>query len=491
MSRIFFSCISIKTSVLFLWIISISIIKLSFAEATRNAPQGGINNIAKQLKNLGILENNRNQPKIPLSFQDGKDSSIAEASKWNFQRLIHSFNRQISNASLPFSLTALHQCHHNHNQYKASSTVYQRLNPLWKQKPLLAPAAAAAAGLSFSIISILRATPAHAYSENKHSKKMKPQEVITRTLTFWKRAAPIILHYKFTQTWLNLHHSNSNRCITNNNNDENAYATKFNWPSFPSLFQYYDQQKRDKIYEELHERYAPEALDIVLQMRGLFIKIGQVLSSRPDFIPEAYVNIMQTVQDDVPAWDASEIFDIIDKSWRRNFNLGVYDLLQEFDPEVLGSASIGQVHLGKLRKDVRKRMNLGKERELVAIKVMHLDAEDRFRNDFKIFKWLCRLALPGWTPILRELESQMMTEFDYIHEADNLEIVRKNMMASPYRNKVVVPQPLLEYCTPNVLIMEYLDGVKLESAILSDLTSALRGDEGLAKSIMEEKRRGM
>jgi aarF domain-containing kinase len=369
--------------------------------------------------------------------------------------------------------------------------VYQRLNPLWKQKPLLAPAAAAAAGLSFSIISILRATPAHAYSENKHSKKMKPQEVITRTLTFWKRAAPIILHYKFTQTWLNLHHSNSNRCITNNNNDENAYATKFNWPSFPSLFQYYDQQKRDKIYEELHERYAPEALDIVLQMRGLFIKIGQVLSSRPDFIPEAYVNIMQTVQDDVPAWDASEIFDVIDKSWRRNFNLGVYDLLQEFDPEVLGSASIGQVHLGKLRKDVRKRMNLGKERELVAIKVMHLDAEDRFRNDFKIFKWLCRLALPGWTPILRELESQMMTEFDYIHEADNLEIVRKNMMASPYRNKVVVPQPLLEYCTPNVLIMEYLDGVKLESAILSDLTSALRGDEGLAKIIMEEKRRGM
>jgi predicted unusual protein kinase regulating ubiquinone biosynthesis (AarF/ABC1/UbiB family) len=85
----------------------------------------------------------------------------------------------------------------------------------------------------------------------------------------------------------------------------------------------------------------------------------------------------------------------------------------------------------------------------------------------------------------------MMTEFDYIHEADNLEIVRKNMMASPYRNKVVVPQPLLEYCTPNVLIMEYLDGVKLESAILSDLTSALRGDEGLAKIIMEEKRRGM
>jgi len=417
-----------------------------------------------------------------------------EASKWNLNTFMHDL-RQKSNSLLPLSLTAtaLQLCHHNH---AGISSICQRLqnncHHLLINKPLFVlPSAAAALSLG---ISILRPTPAHAYSKHKHSKKMKPQEVIIRTFTFWKRAAPIILHYKFTQTWLYLH-SNPHHPIRENDNEDNVnngnIHSKRKQRSLPWKFQYYNQQKRDDIYKTLHDQYAPEALDIILQMRGLFIKIGQVLSSRPDFIPEAYVNIMQTVQDDVPPWDANEIFDIIDKSWRMEFNLGVHDLLESFDTKVLGSASIGQVHLGKLRKDVRERMNLGKERELVAIKVMHLDAEDRFRNDFKIFKWLCRVALPGWTPILRELESQMMTEFDYIHEAENLEVVRKNMMASPYRNQVVVPQPLLEYCTTNVLMMEYLDGVKMESAVLNDLTNALRGDNGLAKKIMEEKRRGM
>ena len=84
----------------------------------------------------------------------------------------------------------------------------------------------------------------------------------------------------------------------------------------------------------------------------------------------------------------------------------------------------------------------------------------------------------------------MMTEFDYNREAMNLKTVRRNMMESPYRNKVVVPQPIAKYSTQNVLIMEYLDGTKFEKAIENDLIEALGGDTKLAKSYVREKRTG-
>ena len=96
--------------------------------------------------------------------------------------------------------------------------------------------------------------------------------------------------------------------------------------------------------------------------------------------------------------------------------------------------------------------------------------------------------MPGWDHILRELERQMMTEFNYLHEASSLQIVRDNMRQSPYKNRVVVPRPF--YCTPNVLIMEFLDGVKLETAVLNEMTQVLKGDAILAKSLIDKKRAG-
>ena len=98
--------------------------------------------------------------------------------------------------------------------------------------------------------------------------------------------------------------------------------------------------------------------------------------------------------------------------------------------------------------------------------------------------------MPGWTPLLLELERQMMTEFDYHNEARNLKTVGENMMDSPYRHKVQVPKPIVKFSSRNVLIMEYLDGIKLEQAVENDLVSALKGDRALAKSLIKAKRTG-
>eukprot|EP00985_Skeletonema_marinoi_P020325 scaffold12044_cov103-Skeletonema_marinoi.AAC.4 len=162
--------------------------------------------------------------------------------------------------------------------------------------------------------------------------------------------------------------------------------------------------------------------------------------------------------------------------------LTIEDVFESFD-EVLGSASIGQVHKAKLTPEFGG--------ETVAVKVMHPNAETRFRNDFKIFRTLCKVALPGWDPILRELEMQMMTEFDYTNEGQNLLQVGKNMAKSPYANKVKVPYPMLDLCSKNLLVMEYLEGKKLATSIEEKLSSILGGDKLMARKVLKAKQQAL
>ena len=146
------------------------------------------------------------------------------------------------------------------------------------------------------------------------------------------------------------------------------------------------------------------------------------------------------------------------------------------------SASIGQVHKAKLTPKYGG--------DTVAVKVMHPNAEKMFRNDFKVFRTLCKVALPGWDPILRELEMQMMTEFDYMNEAHNLQLVRANMAKSPYANRVVVPAPLIHLCSKNLLMMDYLNGKKLAECI-EDRLAGIVGDIPTARKVLKAKQQAL
>ena len=278
-----------------------------------------------------------------------------------------------------------------------------------------------------------------------------PLEPTIRAFKFWKRVAPIVVHYKFTEFWL----------------------------KFAKID---DKRKRHKTWETLHTMHAPTGLKCILELRGLFVKIGQVMSSRADFIPRQYVDVFSSLQDSVPPWENDRVLQIVQQSLTDSQGLSVEDVFQSFD-EVLGSASIGQVHKAKLTPEFGG--------DTVAVKVMHPNAEARFRNDFKIFRALCKVALPGWDPILRELEMQMMTEFDYTNEGNNLLKVGKNMAKSPYANKVKVPHPMLHLCSKNLLVMEYLEGKKLASSIEEELASILGGDCLKARKVLKAKQQAL
>jgi hypothetical protein len=197
---------------------------------------------------------------------------------------------------------------------------------------------------------------AHRRTRFEREQAINPLEPTLRALKFWRHVAPIVVHYKFTELWFHFAH------IGNNN-------------------------KRAEIWDDLHCKYAPTGLKCILELRGLFVKIGQVLSSRADFVPRQYVDVFSELQDSVPPWEKERVVSIVRDSLMSCQGLKIDDVFESFD-EVLGSASIGQVHKAKLTPKFGG--------EIVAVKVMHPNAETRFRNDFKLFRALCKLVLPGW-----------------------------------------------------------------------------------------------
>jgi len=277
-----------------------------------------------------------------------------------------------------------------------------------------------------------------------------------RTAKFWAGAGQCVAHYKFTHFWLRM---------------TNA-----------------DRRRRDDTWERLHDEYSPRVFNLFLSLRGLYVKIGQVLSSRADFIPRQYVDLFSTLQDDVPARPTKEIMKIIEKSFLKHHNLTLGSVFSEIDERALGVASIGQVHAATLNPSFQTTGDYNGGRSVV-VKVKDPHAKQQFIDDFKVFRWLCKIALPGWKSVLVELERQVMTEFDYRHEALSLNLARANLIKSKFAKRVEIPEPIGELCSKDILVMEKLDGIKLAEAIELELASVLAGNRTKAREYLKMKQR--
>lgn len=89
------------------------------------------------------------------------------------------------------------------------------------------------------------------------------------------------------------------------------------------------------------------------------------------------------------------------------------------------------------------------------------------------------------------IQMQMMTEFDYSNEANNLICVNNNMARSPYANRVIIPKPKLNLCSKRLLVMEFLSGKKLASHIEDQLASILDGDVTMARKVLKAKQQAI
>ena len=295
------------------------------------------------------------------------------------------------------------------------------------------------------------------------SQKALRSEAFRRAARFWVKIGPVVAHYKFTRWWLRKSKA--------------------------------ELEHRDLVYSRLHETYAPITMQVALDLKGLYVKLAQVVSSRPDFVPLQYIQLFVAAQDSLPQWPIDEVKELVEVSLRKcDSELTFETVFEDMDAIALGSASIGQCHKarikGKHARELLEKTTINDENELpcldVAVKVMHPGAEERFKHDFSVFRWLCKVALTGWEPMLDELYRQIMLEFDYEREADCLNRVRTNMIKSPFSKSVKVPKPLPKLCSKELLVMELLEGPKLSDSLENELKEIL-GEER-SQQLMDRKR---
>lgn len=196
-----------------------------------------------------------------------------------------------------------------------------------------------------------------------------------------------------------------------------------------------------------------ELVEDLKNMGPTYIKLGQLLSTRPDLLPDAYLQALASLQDDVDPIPYEEVHAIVEEE----IGIRISKAFESFDEEPLASASIGQVHRAVLRS--------GKE---VAVKIQRPGIRKKFFEDLDTLKDMTDLAVKhsavarkyAFDDVLAELRHILLQELDYKREAQNLITLNKNLIEFQH---LIVPQPFLEYCSPKVLTMEYIDGKKITS----------------------------
>jgi len=182
-----------------------------------------------------------------------------------------------------------------------------------------------------------------------------------------------------------------------------------------------------------------------------FVKVGQALSTRPDFVPAAYIAALERMQDAVAIVDAPAMRAIIENE----LGVRINKLFATFDDTPIGSASLSQVYAATLR-DGRP----------VAVKVQRPDVATTIREDLDMLARLAGTAgmvsdTPrryGFSEWVGEFRKTLSGELDYRREGENLETFARHLDAYP---TLFVPQPVWDYSSAHVLTMEMVSGVKV------------------------------
>jgi ubiquinone biosynthesis protein len=190
----------------------------------------------------------------------------------------------------------------------------------------------------------------------------------------------------------------------------------------------------------------------LVELGPAYIKLGQVLSTRPDLLPKPYIDELEHLQDDVPPMSFEQVEQTIEDQLRARIS----KLFASFEPEPLGSASLGQVHAAELR-DGRS----------VVVKVQRPNLREQLAEDIEFFRELAtfltehtsagsRVDLIG---VVQQVERALVDELDYRTEARNAAAFRKALAIFPH---ILIPRVIDAYTTHKVLTTERIRGVKID-----------------------------
>jgi len=195
-----------------------------------------------------------------------------------------------------------------------------------------------------------------------------------------------------------------------------------------------------------------ERVRLVLEELGpIFVKFGQILSTRRDLLPEDYADELAKLHDNVPPFPGEQARQIIEDAFSKKID----EIFLEFDEIPLASASIAQVHSATL-KDGRKMI----------VKVVRPNIEKIIKRDLGLMHLLAAKAEAYWddarnlkpSHVVAEFEKTLLNELDLMREAANASQLRRNFIGSDI---LYVPEVEWDLTTSNVMVMERISGISV------------------------------
>jgi ubiquinone biosynthesis protein len=202
--------------------------------------------------------------------------------------------------------------------------------------------------------------------------------------------------------------------------------------------------RRDCIHPRAYR--IREALE---ELGPIFVKFGQILSTRRDLLPEDIADELAKLQDRVKPFPANLALKILAQTYRRPLT----EVFAEFNPEPIAAASVAQVH--------NARLHDGRE---VVVKILRPGIAPVIRKDLDVMYLLAGLAQRYWREgrrlhpreVVGEFEKNLYDELDLLREAGNSSMLRRNFEDS---DMLYVPEVMWSYSHPNVLVMERIGGL--------------------------------
>lgn len=211
---------------------------------------------------------------------------------------------------------------------------------------------------------------------------------------------------------------------------------------------------------QLDSHSRQERLRMALEELGpTFIKLGQLLSTRPDFIPPEYLSELAKLQDSVPPFSYEELQEIFQQECGQDPTY----IFEFFDEQPLAAASIGQVHTARLSQD-QLREGRGASRDVV-VKVQRPGIENTIAVDLEILAHIARLMeehleeVQGHRPsaIVREFARSLSREIDFGIELANIQRFTRQFKGNPI---IHVPNVYPALSTERILVLERIEGIK-------------------------------
>lgn len=206
--------------------------------------------------------------------------------------------------------------------------------------------------------------------------------------------------------------------------------------------------------KRLDERNADRLLRGMLELRGVYIKLGQILSIMGGFLPRVYTKKLEQLQDAVPP----QPYEAIERAFFESLGKLPSELFERFDKTPLAAASLGQVHVAWL-KPARE----GDEATKVAVKVLYPGIRDVIAVDVQVirlalhvYQWF--VPVRGLERVYESLLDLLRRETEYLHEARCMERMQKNFSRE---RDVLFPGVVWDVTSSDVLTMTFMDGTKI------------------------------